>query len=172
MRFTVAAFLAFIVLVAISCKDNSTTPKEENNPPKDTVIYFSGLTMTDDNGLAMNVPDASDWGFKDQWSNREAGLFSNTSGSICTVDSSYAIQVYPNPCKNVIAINVKKPADARFSFRLVDQQLKVLLTQDQLDANNLQINTSGVAVKDTLRMYYKITRGNCELRGHGDVLLQ
>lgn len=164
--------LLVIMFFSISCKDNTTDPKPDTNPPKDTLIYFSGLTMTDDVGNALNLPDASDWGVKDQWTAREAKLFANASANICMPDTSYGIVTYPNPSRNVFSLDLKMPADARFSFRLVDQQLKVVLSQDQLDATRLQINTSGVSVKDTLRMYYKFTQANCELRGHGDILLQ
>jgi hypothetical protein len=160
------ALLFLCILAADACtKDN--TPES-----KATKFYFTGITPTDQNGNLMAAPDTSDWKTGDVWPEAAEKLFANTGAMTCTPYYKYNIAAFPNPCKNSFMTSFTKDSATLVSVRLVDENLKVLVSIDSVTARTIQINVSSFGIKDTMRLYYKFIKDNCEFRGHGDIVIQ
>jgi hypothetical protein len=157
-----ACLLVMLSLIMLSChKDETSTPKDQ--------IHFNGISETDVQGFPLSF-DTTDWRVDDQWNSREMALFTETKPQTCNNEGEeYHIAAYPNPCSDVLNLHVTKPADSRMAFRIVDRYYKVLLSGDSA-MGNLTVNLNDNSIKnDTIRVYYKIFKENCELRGHGDI---
>jgi hypothetical protein len=144
---------------------------EKNSLPDEPVIYFTGLTMTDINGYTFSE-DTTDWTFDDDWIEKEVILFDDHDPETCLPNNNYKIIAFPNPGNGIVAISVNMDSTSYLQIRLVDENFNKLIVNDSIDANNFQLDAGTFGIKDTVRLYYKMIRGGCEFRGHGDVLIQ
>jgi hypothetical protein len=63
--------------------------------------------------------------------------------------------------------------DCKFMLRIVDRDYNIITSTDSIlpyrnhffDLKDLNI------INDTVRVYYKIINDNCELKGHGDLVI-
>ncbi|MBS2097910.1 hypothetical protein [Carboxylicivirga linearis] len=154
--------IIFILLLVLiwSCE------KEEVNPE------FGGITETDDTGIVLKSDD-NDWTFYESWSNQIEDLFSGGYESDCSLDSYlYQVSAYPNPCVDNCFLKISMPMGHTFHYRIVDEDLNVLLSGETSNTS-LKINVSEIGkTNEVVRMYYKILNHSCELRGHGDIMIQ
>lgn len=154
------------------------TPPEPEPEPEPEIIYFTGVSLTDENGQAMSSPDTTDWRLDDEWTAAEKALFPAAPENTCAAADSMSLwPAYPNPAGNVLGLSLNSQAGKQWDFRLVDQDLNPVLSLDGYTAtggsNSFHLNLSSVTVKDTLRLYYQVQLNNgCTLRGHGDLIRQ
>ena len=139
--------------------------------PDESIIYFNGITKTDINGAIISN-DTTDWRMDDTWSMKESDLYSSVSQPMCSSQDSNKIIAYPNPCNGIFALHIEKELTSRIELRLVDQDYNILISNDSILENNIQLNAGTFGIKDTVRLYYKFVSDNCELKGHGDIIIQ
>ena len=157
-------WIVMSVLILWGCK------KEKANN-EDVKIAFTGVTMVDEDGNLINQLDSADWRMDDKWVNKEAGLFSSHYGTSCTPDYNYQILSYPNPTYGVFYLHFNKKSSTHIEFRLVDKSFRTLLQNDSITVSTIALDATSLGITDTVRMYYKFVEGNCEFRGHGDIVL-
>lgn len=149
-----------ILLISWSCDS------DEFNPG------FIGITETDDTGIILKS-DTNDWRFTDKWNSDEEALFDMGFSTTCSLENYfYQVTAYPNPCTDVCCLYIDMPTrDHRFYYRIVDEDMNVLLL-GQTGCSTLIINVAQFQKSsEIVRMYYKILNHTCELRGHGDILI-
>jgi hypothetical protein len=96
-------------------------------------------------------------------------LFSSSFKTGCTPTGNYSIAAFANPNNGYFTVSVRKPATARIQFRLVNKNFRVLISHDDMTADQFALNASTFGVKGIVRLYYKLVDGECEFRGHGDI---
>jgi hypothetical protein len=144
-------------------------PGEPNTPPESS-IYFNGITNRDVNGLIFSS-DTTDWRTDDIWLLKESGLFPLIH-TMCSPQNNNQIIAYPNPCNGIFSLHIEKEPATRVELRLVDQDFNILISNDTILQHNVQLNAGTFGIKDTVRLYYKFVDGNCEWKGHGDIIIQ
>lgn len=169
MRKTILQTLLFSLLIfALSC---SSCDEDDEIIAFPT---FTGFSLTDDNGQALSNPDTTDWRVDDSWEQVEKGLFDLPELPLCSGDGAVS-PAFPNPCGSVLSFRFISTANTTGYFRVVDKDFNVLIESDSVPFEAgpkiISLNFSTV-VADTVRLYYRIVNGNCEYRGHGDVLVQ
>jgi hypothetical protein len=162
-------FLGFC-LIASSCVENS----EDDNPPMDDTIFFTGITPTDPNGLALGDPDPTDWRFDDEWTEQEAALFPEepTFALGCMPNINYEIMAFPNPSNGIFSLLFQKESTTQVELRLVNEDFNTLISIDEVAQDIIQLNAGTFGIKDTVRLYYRFIEGNCEYRGPGDIVIE
>lgn len=146
-------------LLCISCEEDSSTTDRTT---------FEGITKVDINGQLISE-DKSDWTFQESWNSRETALFVEAKQPCVANNNSYII-AYPNPCKDAFAIRLENPLRYIVSYRIVDNNFNVLRHQDSVSANNLYFDIDDLKVTNGMvRVYYKFSGQECELKGHGDI---
>lgn len=165
--------LAFVTILIVSGFIISCEDDKNNTNPKSDAIVFEGITVTDSLGK-VTKNDPTDWKLTDIWTDKEDSLFSEKKVNSCnTGDFSYSISPYPNPCGDRFNLHISKPAETRLAFRIVDRNYKVLLSLDSVFVNGLAIDVKDFNItNDTVRIYYKFLGLDCELKGHGDILIK
>ena len=159
-----------LTILALSLLVSYCGEKNDNSPAKSR-IYFTGLTQTDVNGWPITI-DTTDWKTNDTWVKQESELFTNVYQSNCTQAYANEIAQYPNPCSGIFSLSFNKLATTRLELRLVDKSFNALYSNDSVWGNALMFDAGVFGIKDTLRLYYKFIEGNCEFRGHGDILVK
>lgn len=145
--------------------------------PEPEKIYFTGVSLTDENGQAMSSPDPTDWRWDDQWTAAEIVLFPGASASLCAGPDSLILHpAFPNPAHNALGLHFISSPRFNWDFRIVDENLQIIFNLDDYAAhagsNNISLDVSQLSVTDTLRLYYQARSSNCVYRGHGDVIKQ
>lgn len=157
-------YLAVILaLLLTACK------KDKDRESK---IYFTGIVSVDQNGNLISRDDSTDWRFNDVWTKQESNLFTQNYTSNCTTALQQGITAYPNPSNGYIRLYFIKADNTKVAFRLVDENFKVLVSNDTTTAAAIALDITSLHIKDTVRLYYKFIENNCESRGHGDILIQ
>lgn len=163
-------------LLLLTCWLSQNACKQDAVPTEET-IYFSGLTTVDEIGVSLGQTDTTDWRLDDVWTDKEKALFPANTLLTCILkeDSLDGVNLYPNPCKAVFTTRFETPSGAKWHFRWVDEDFKLLKEYDWENPapgpNYLSIQTNTFP-KDTIRMYYEVLLGICIYRGHGDILIQ
>ena len=143
------------------------------------VIRFGGVSLTDFNGSPLSSPDPDDWRMNADWNSYEERLFEGAAKSLCNDQGEAFARVFPNPASGQAALtlgNMKKAA--RAEMRIVDRNYRILRSFGPLDLNNgsehsLVLDVSELGMEnDTIRLYYRLDFGNCELRGFGDIIIR
>ena len=156
--------LILIVILLSGCKQDDNISRR---------IYFTGITKRDINAQQMSADDSTDWRTGDNWTSQESGLFDNVSYlSNCTQQHVNKLIVYPNPCSGLFVMNFDKLPATRVELRVVDENFNKLVSMDTLTRNIVPIDAGATGIKDNVRVYYRFIEGNCEFRGHGDILIQ
>ena len=162
MRRALLFLSTLYITLIISCEEN-------NNPIPE--ITFNGITKTNGVGQVL-TQDASDWQFSDDWDDKEISLFAEHNNHLCNTHN-YSITAFPNPCIHRFQVYLSKQANQRFAYCLVDRYYNVLLYSDSTYSSSFYINVDEFNIlNDTIRLYYKLIESDCELRGHGDILLE
>jgi len=143
-------------------------------------ISASGITETDEYGSNCGLVDQTDWRLDDKWTKQEEDLFSATNaiGKSATFDYSMSdivpvppqlnIIAYPNPFMDRIMLSVR--SFNHYSIRVIDTNLNVVISYDNLTAESLTINsTSAMGNNQIYRIYYKLYSNEITYRGHGDI---
>ena len=164
-------FSLFILpLLLLACED-------DDMPEPPATINFDGIHLTDENGQAIGGGDATDWKLEDTWDERILTFFNQEERNLCGDASEYqAFSAYPNPATTQIALAYVLKDSADLEVRIVDRNYRLLREVDAKNVFAPGFNTSFVRlddlnITDTVRFYYKIIGKNCELRGHGDVII-
>jgi len=159
-----AWFLLVMLLLTFSCNDDGINP--------DDVIIFGGITERDEFGVVKSI-DSTDWQLMDEWNDKEEALFDEAFEYNCNNAAfDYSVITYPNPCQDMVTLRISKPGDARFSFCIVDEDYNVLFSRDTMNTNSIFLNLENFSLPgDTVRVYYKFFKQDCELKGHGDVAI-
>lgn len=155
-----------ITILIISCESNKNDEKKE-------IIIFNGFTSTDDFGNIL-TSDPTDWKLTDVWNLKESSLFAEKRNSTCTSNIlDYSIIAFPNPCADIINLDLNFPTGFAITLRIVDRYYNSLLSLDNITSKNLSILVSDFNItNDTIRIYYKFLGVNCELNGHGDIKIE
>ena len=157
-----------VLFLFTACEDDNSGPTD---PPSEPVITnFGGLLLTDANGNPLGG-DPTDWQSTDTWTDAETSLFSDGFSEDCVLNDELVIAAYPNPATNPIAFYHGAPDNSEVQIRIIDRNYQLLYEQDEVPAN-FQLNTDDLPKNDTLRVLYKLLGPDCELRGHGDILIQ
>ncbi len=133
---------------------------------------FTGITETDETGIILKS-DTNDWQFSDSWNRQEQSLFDMGFSMDCSLENYfYQVTAYPNPCVDTCRFYIDMPTlDHCFVYRIVDDQFNLLLS-GETNCSSLVINIKEIKKSsEVVRMYYKILNHTCELRGHGDILI-
>ena len=173
MRYTL--FFSLSLIFIFSCDDDNMEPTP---PPPPSVIQFGGVHLTDVNGNPIGGGDPTDWNLEDNWEDQVYTLFNDERNDLCPGATDYkAFSAYPNPAQREIFVlyNLKDSADLQ--LRVVDRDYQ-LLREININRvfgpgfNNAAIRLDDLNLTDTVRFYYKLVGKNCELRGHGDVIIE
>jgi len=171
----------FLILISLllslfyfSCENDKVDPKDETdlNEETDTIIFYE-ITKTTETGAIIS-DDTTDWKFDDEWSETENSLFPTNIKNNCNSDNyNYSIIAYPNPCEDLFRLDISKPNEDRFSFRIVDRDYNILMSNDSIYSSSILIKTTDLEISDdTVRMYYKLIAQDCESKGHGDIKIE
>lgn len=131
---------------------------------------FSGISETSITGELISG-DSDDWNFDDVWTRQESSLFDIKRDETC--DQNFRLQAcaYPNPCTDVFYIYFPASDSVRIDVRIVNNDYDVLYSADSV-GRQLYLQTDSLGVdKEIIRVYYKVISGDCEFRGHGDILI-
>lgn len=147
-------------------------------------IVFGGITATDNNGALIYDNDSTDWKVNENWNIKEEALFNIKRDNYCFSEeviiippftsSLRVISVYPNPNTGRFIIETFDSTNYSLLVRIVDRDYNVLESFDTtasytqgtfFDLRDLNI------INDTIRVYYKIIEEDCELKGHGNLLI-
>ena len=170
-------FSLLLLLSVVACDDD-----EMMSPIQPDQIQFGGITPTDVNGFPLGNEDPTDWQEQDQWEDRINDLFEffvGGQGDLCSDVAEYEVfAAYPNPAirSTILGYMLKDSAD--LELRILNRDYEVLkgITVSGVfgeDFNELNLNLDELNISnDTVRVYYKIIRPDCELRGHGDIAIQ
>jgi len=161
-QLTCVLVLLLLIGIGTSC---------DKGPDPNGPIVFEGLTLIDENGLVLGF-DSDDWRLDDEWRDDEAALFMENKSTDCNDAAGWDIIGYPNPSDGQFFIQMAKPESVRLAYRLVDEDLNVLISRDSIFNDVIIVNARNFLIQDTVRMYYKLIDGECEYRGHGDLLFQ
>jgi hypothetical protein len=168
---TISFCLFTLCFLSYQCKKQALPP---------TTINFNGITKTDFNAQPLGAVDPTDWTLNDNWTAQEIALFSG-GRTVCTsvLSDEKIFSAAPNPAAGgEFNVGVQAKENVGFMFRIIDKNFNVLLKNDTLTFktgyNTLTFNlpSANITIKDTVRIYYKMVRGTCEMRGHGDVLIK
>lgn len=146
--------------------------------PESGTIWFSGVSLTDENGISLGPADSTDWQLDDVWTPTEQQLFSGQTAVVCLSGSGESIgPAFPNPASDQFRLELKNFGEAWLSMRLVDEQLEPRGQWDSLQlgttgTHNLAIDLSNIDIRDTVRLYYLIEKALCVYRGHGDIIVR
>ena len=166
MRF----YLLFVLLLP-ACQ-----PEPPVEPAPVSRLYFRGISMTDENGLALNEEDSTDWRVDDTWIEQELGLFPSNPYSICFHDGLIRVYpAFPNPVRNDLGLYFVSKANLRWTFNLVDEDLvsrQIAVHTAVEGVNSIHLDVRSITEKDTFRLYYEALDQGCVYRGHGDILFQ
>lgn len=169
-KYQIMRIILFLLLTSVifySCQNSSKL-----EPVEEEKIEFKGIFEMDERGVPVSDRDSDDWNFTDTWVQQEISLFNRNLRTDCTLPEMYGIIGYPNPTFNIVNLHVNKPDSVRMAIRIVDRNFKVLMSKDSLYAVKNAIDLSQFNIKDTVRVYYKFINGNCEFRGHGDLVIE
>jgi hypothetical protein len=135
-------------------------------------IVFRGITQTNVFGTAISK-DTTDWRVDDQWSKKEASLFSSSYQQNCKPTAKYVVMAYPNPCQDRISLAIILPNTAQIELKIVNSKFEVLVSKENIKSS-LMFDTTSWKKKnnDIVRVYYKIIDNGCEFRGHGDIMIE
>jgi hypothetical protein len=158
--------LLLITILIISCESNNDSDSKEK-------INFNGITTTDDFGIIL-TGDPTDWKLNDVWNLKERSLFAEKRNSTCTSNIvDYSIIAFPNPCADIINLDLNFPTGFAITLRIVDRYYNSLLSLDNNTSKELSIRVSDFNIaNDTIRIYYKFLGTDCELNGHGDIKIK
>jgi len=151
---TIIIFSAFLILTTIySC----------------TKYSFKEYTYTDNNGSMTGQIDKTDWNFNDEWTKQEENLFDTNYDLGCKIYNNYNIIAYPNPNSGYFNLEFNADSLTNIEIVLVNKSFKKLKTEKLKSIHSIRFNISEYK-SGMYRVYYKFIRGNCEFRGHGDIL--
>lgn len=160
------------LLFTFSCDD------DDNMEPQMSVIQFGGVQLTDVNGNRIGGGDPTDWNLEDDWEDQIYALFNDERNDLCLDASEYmAFDAYPNPAQQQIIVSYTLKDSLDLELRIVDRDYQ-LLREINVNGvfgpgfNNAAIRLDDLNLTDTVRFYYKLTGEDCELRGHGDVIIE
>ncbi len=172
LRNRLTIYLLFVILLPFSSAIVSCGGDNDTTDTTTDVIVFKGIRVTDTNGKVYEN-DLSDWTLTEAWTDKENSLFVEKKVNLCdTSNSIYGISSYPNPCNGNFNLHISKPIETRFAFRIVDRNFNVLLSQDSVFSNGIAFDLNYLNIRnDTVRIYYKFLGQDCELKGHGDILI-
>lgn len=153
--------MCLLFLTIFSCKKSENSNK----------IIFEGITERDNNGSPINDIDDTDWNFNDSWSMQEKELFFETGFDNCILSNENII-CYPNPCGSLCLLRLIEFENYSASIRLVDNNLNILLAKDSIEENLIYLPMENMESGKIYRVYYKLLAEDCELKGHGDILIE
>ncbi len=155
-------FCLGLSLLIISCEKGKNDENQDN-------IVFGGITCTTYEGIIISK-DTNDWKLNEFWNVNEVSLFVNQMENHCNNnDLEYSIIAYPNPCGGIFYLDISKPEESLFAFRIIDKEFNVLMSKDSIRTSiAISLNDFGL-MNDTVRIYYKFLGHECELNGHGDI---
>lgn len=165
-------FLIGIISLFLSCDDDDTP-----GPVLPPTIQFGGIHLVDVNGNSLGGGDPTDWNLEDSWEDQVLALF-DEERSLCADASAYnAVSAFPNPAQQEVIVPYILKDSADLQLRIVDRDYQLLRSIEVIDVfgpgfNQVSIRLDDLGVTDTVRFYYKLIGTNCELRGHGDVIIE
>lgn len=120
---------------------------------------FSDYTSTDILGIQTGLYDSTDWVNDTNWLICEENLFPQFQNLTKGFEKYSNIQIspaFPNPTNSSIIFNYSKESDVRFSFRIVNKNLKIIRSLDSIYNNSVLINVKDVvsASDKIVRIYY------------------
>lgn len=163
----IVPIILLLTLFTIGCKKKS----DSTAPPVTPTINFRGMTWFDNFGNIMYYHDSTDWTISDKWNATESGLFSKSYSTNCTPQFKYRFSPYPNPFHDFFYLSINQSPTAKCEMKIVDKHYHIILSVDSVQKSTT-IQSPAFANKDTLRIYYRFLDGQCEYRGHGDILPQ
>lgn len=168
-------FSFLVCLIFTSCGDDDESIMTK--PPEDPIISFGSISPTDANGSPLGNEDPSDWNLEDIWETVEERLFTRTADLCPSSSENRIFPAFPNPASDVTGLSFNLSDSSDLEVKIVDRNYMVL---QELEVSNVfgpggnvvYLNLENINITDTVRVYYKLTRDNCELRGHGDLVMQ
>lgn len=147
-------------------------------PPQGT-INFGGFILTDENGQRTSGIDPNDWRLDVVFNRDEIMLYSLNLKPLCASSEGTVIDpAFPNPFEDVLSLRIENPDGAAMDMVVTDRNYQpqllfnpVLLGEDSVAQFQLDMRALPADI-DTLRLYYVLAKGDCTLRGYGDLLRQ
>lgn len=161
------------LLLVVLMLGSFTSCKDDDGDTDDPKIAIKGITVRDDEGNIAGSIDPADWNLNSEYNDLENKLFPSTNLPICAdhADSSYTVSVYPNPNDGVFVFGSIVPHD-HISVRIVDENLKILYSNDSITGTALTITEDKDGGKRAVRLYYRIFNENCIYQGYGDISIR
>ncbi len=172
--FRALALLLLVTTTAACLNEDDDGP----NPPGRT-INFGGFIKTDGNGERVEGVDPDDWRLDAVFIREELELYPLNLRPLCSSSEGTLINpAFPNPFQDTLALRVENPDDSAIDMVVVDRFYEpqliftpLLLGTDSAITFTLDLRALPSDL-DTMRLYYVIGKGDCTLRGYGDILRQ
>jgi hypothetical protein len=134
---------------------------------------FEGYTSRDFEGFLVGTADSDDWNFNDDWKRAERKLFADFDdyNYDCEIDTTIEIIALPNPTTENIFISMIKDSTIKFDYRLVNEKMDILISQNDITDNQFFFNVVDSLTDETIvRLYYRLKKDDkCAFIGHGDI---
>jgi hypothetical protein len=171
-----ALALLLLLVSATACFNN-----EDDDGPRlpGRTINFGGFIKTDGDGQRTEGIDPDDWRLDVIFIREELELYPLNLSPLCSSTEGTVINpAYPNPFQDTLALQIENPDDAAIDMVIVDRFYEpqlifppLLLGSDSVINFSLDLRLLPSDL-DTMRLYYVMGKGDCTLRGYGDILRQ
>lgn len=135
-----------------------------NNP----IIDFTKIKSTSDLGNTIYDHSSNDWEISNYWELCERSLFNLKIETM--LESEISVYEYPNPFKDIIQLDIKKPENYNIDLLLVNKNYEIEYSINNISAKNLALDFSANKIKpDYYRLYYRIHNQGNQYFGSGDL---
>ena len=131
-------------------------------------LRFNNYTHTDNTGSQIGG-NGKDWNLDEDFNGQVNQLLSTSKTNVCNVENDFFIIGYPNPSSGFINIMYSNFDYDYAEFVLVDRRLNVLKSFETEESTTVfSFSLSDINFKRA-RLFYKFYKGECELRGYGNI---
>lgn len=167
MKLTNTLIILSILIISLGCD------QDENS-----LMKFSGITVTDEQGVSTGYTDITDWNLDDTWTDKEEAIFGDITLSSIKKETNSTVDIsiqpaFPNPCADYVNLSFSLTPGTVFHIALVNQNLDVIsyISIDDPERTMISYDLSQHRLKNNsiYRFYYKFVSGGAEFKGHGDI---
>jgi hypothetical protein len=135
------------------------------------ILDFTTLTMTDYQGVPMNVADPTDWNIKTFFESVERIVFNLNVDA--PLPGLIQLTEYPNPFQDMIQMHLDIPTSSKIDLFLVNLNFEIEQKFIGLQAGRYSFLLDNPNFKgNNYRLYYKIYDNLTCLYGSGDLLVK
>jgi hypothetical protein len=144
-----------------------------NCKSKKTMPVFTDITELniDASPKQNGTTDVTDWQISDVFTTDENNLFGGNSNlNIGIVPLIVHISGYPNSCNGIFHFQNNLDTSLNTEIRIVKSDFTIIKSISNPNNRSIAIDISNLTQNNEyVRMYYKLSSGAYEYRGHGDI---